>query len=231
MKYLPLFFVMATMAVGQDTTVPSSKNPPTGANSDKPAERPDLKPAKPEPGVPPSDLRPAPPELPPLPQSTKKTDKSTDAAKKENEASALVPEKVPHNKKGEKGASAIGTTAERPRTRTALLPPMTQLDLDLRVRYRQAHTRASSDPAVRALWEQSRLAHTDFEKREAMKSYYELIYKKMLSYDKGIEPIVTDRKSYNIRRLVQTRVSPTEGLPEVDGVDNRGGGGLPYSDR
>ena len=228
MKYLPLLFAVAAVAVGQDTP-PAGTTAPTGTTSEKPAERPDLKPAKPEPRVPPSDLRPTPPELPPLPQSTpKKTDKATDSTKKEDEASTLVPDKVPHTKKNQ---PLQGTVAERPRTRTSLLPPMTQTDLDLRVRYRQAHTRASADPAVRALWEQSRVVTTDFEKRAVMKSYYELLYKKMLSYDKGIEPVVTDRERYNIRRLAQSRISPTEGLPEVDGVDNRGGGGLPYWDR
>lgn len=214
------------MAVAQETPAPDKAAPASDAPAPaavKPADRPDLKPAKVEPRVAPTDLKPTPPDLPPLPEAAKTTDKKNKT--KTDDESALVPEKVPNNKKN---VSVIGTTAERPKTRTALLPPMTQLDADLRVRYRQAETKAMQDPTVMSAFEESRVAMTDFDKRAAMKSYYERLYKKMLSYDKGIAPLVEDRQRYNLRRMSQTRVAPTEGLPDVDGVSDRGGGGLPY---
>jgi len=212
MKYLPLLFVLAAAAVAQDPA-------PTTPAKEKTEERPDLKPAaKPELRVSPTDLRPATPDLPPLPQPPPKKSSASDLPSRQvinnDNSSTLVPDKVPTIQKPK---IFPGSTGDRPNTRTALLPPKTAADLDLRVRYRQAHTKASTDPAVRAAFEESRDAATDYAKRAAMKSYYERLFKKMLSYDKGIAPLVEDRQRYNMRRLTQSRLAPTE-APDIDGT-------------
>jgi hypothetical protein len=89
--------------------------------------------------------------------------------------------------------------------------------LDLRIRYRQARTRSATDPAVQAAWEDSRVAKTDFDKREAMKRYYNTLYKKMLALDKSIAPLVTERQRVALHRLDQTRVEPTQEPIQEDG--------------
>ena len=99
--------------------------------------------------------------------------------------------------------------ANQPHTRTALKPPTTSADLDLRIRYRDARTRSATDPTVQAAWEDSRAAKTDFDKREAMKRYYNTLYKKMLALDKSIAPLVTERQRAALHRLDQTRIEPT----------------------
>ena len=79
----------------------------------------------------------------------------------------------------------------------------------MRIRYREARNRSAADPTVQAAWEDSREAKTDFDKREAMKRYYNTLYKKMLALDKGIAPLVTERQRVALHRLDQTRVEPT----------------------
>ena len=100
------------------------------------------------------------------------------------------------------------------RPRTVLKPPTTSVDLDLRIRYREARNRAASEQTVQTAWEDSRTAKTDFEKREAMKRYYTALYKKMLALDKAIAPLVTERERVALRRLDQTRIEPTDPLEE-----------------
>ena len=79
----------------------------------------------------------------------------------------------------------------------------------MRIRYREARNRAATDANVQAAWEDSREAKTDFEKREAMKRYYNTLYKKMLALDKGIAPLVKERQRVALHRLDQTRIEPT----------------------
>ncbi len=240
MKLIPLLLTLALPALAQDTlqpvrglrpvlppplnpSIPSPTTPPepvpvvlpAPAVPAAPADRPDLKPAKPEPRVTPSDLRPTAPDLPPLPAATNKDLPKKKDGSEADIANALVPEKVTTNKK-----PAPGSTGNRPKNRTALLPPQTPGDLDLRVRYRVAHTKASTDPAVRAAWEDSRDAHTDFAKRAALKNYYELLNKKILAIDKGVAPISDDRSHYYIRRITQSRVAPTEEFEREGLLDN-----------
>jgi hypothetical protein len=91
---------------------------------------------------------------------------------------------------------------------------VTANDLDLRIRFRQAQSRAAQDPVIQGAWEESRVAVTDYDKRAALKSYYQMLFKRMLALDKGIAPIVDDRQRYQLRRLEQTRIDPTDPLDE-----------------
>ena len=100
----------------------------------------------------------------------------------------------------------------RQKDRTTLLPPVTSTDLDLRIRYRKARTFAEQAPAAVAAWEESRVAKTDYAKREALKRYHELIRVKVLALDPAVAPILNERHAYVLKTLSQTRVDPTDPL-------------------
>ena len=102
------------------------------------------------------------------------------------------------------------TASPREKDRTTLLPPVTSTDLDLRIRYRKARNFAEQVPAVVAAWDESRVAKTDYAKREALKRYHELIRTKVLALDPGVAPILNERYAYSMRLLSQTRVEPTD---------------------
>ena len=103
---------------------------------------------------------------------------------------------------------------ERPRGRTTLKPPTTSADLDARIRFREAHSKAAQDPAIQAMWAESRTAKTDYEKREALRRYYTALYKRVIAYDKGLGPLVAERRQLALRKLDQTRIDPTDPLDE-----------------
>jgi hypothetical protein len=92
---------------------------------------------------------------------------------------------------------------------STLRPPTTALDLELRIRYRKARNIAESDPKVREAWESSRVAGTDYEKRQALKRYYDVLYGRMLSIDRGIAPLVDGRKRDQAVALEQLQIAPT----------------------
>jgi hypothetical protein len=134
--------------------------------------------------------------------------------RKEAENAAVVEKK--DEKKDDAGVpgKAAGTEVIRQRGRTTLLPPVTSSDLDLRIRYRKARTFAEQDPAVVSAWEASRSAKTDYAKREALKTYYTLIQRKVLAVDRGVASVINERHNFAMRRLDQTRVEPTDPLDE-----------------
>ena len=82
-------------------------------------------------------------------------------------------------------------------------------ELDLRIRYRKARNVADANEKVRAAWEDSRDAKTDHAKRQALKRYYDLLFARMLSVDRGIAPLVKQRRDAETAALTQTQVAPT----------------------
>ena len=63
---------------------------------------------------------------------------------------------------------------------------------------------------------QARAARTDYEKREALKAYYNLLYSRIEQLDGSVSKQVTARKTANLNRLQQTAVRPTKPLsPET----------------
>jgi len=85
-------------------------------------------------------------------------------------------------------------------------------ELRQRIRFREVKTRALRDPAVQAEWERAQRAGTDFEKREALKNYYKLLYGRMARIDQSLKPRIAEYQRVAVRRLKQTRVDPTEPL-------------------
>lgn len=158
-------------------------------------------------------------DKPELPRPAPRDDKLLDLLNKNptpEKRNSGATEKSDPKKKDEAADDKDGQKKDpsRERGRTTLLPPKTATDLDLRIRYRKARAAAERDGAVIAAWEDSRKAHTDYAKREALKRYYTLIRAKVLAVDKGVSPMVEERHTYAMKRLDQTRVDPTDPLDE-----------------
>ena len=80
---------------------------------------------------------------------------------------------------------------------------------ELKVRYYEVRTEVEKEPEVSALKEKADHATTDEGKRQALRSYYELLFTKMKKKD----PSITERcdllqKAY-LRRLEQVTLQPT----------------------
>lgn len=85
----------------------------------------------------------------------------------------------------------------------------TAAELDLRIRYRKARNVAETNAKVRAAWDDSRDAKTDHAKRQALKRYYDVLFAQMLAADRGIAPLVVERRKAEFAALTQTQIAPT----------------------
>ena len=122
---------------------------------------------------------------------------------------SLMPEGIPPALKRPFFPKAPDAKKPSPTLRT----PETAADLDQRIRYRKARSIAESDAKVRAAWEESRAAKTDYAKRQALKRYYDTLYGKMLALDSGIAPLVEQRRDPKQASLDQLQIAPTVPLP------------------
>jgi hypothetical protein len=116
---------------------------------------------------------------------------------------------------------------ERPRTRSVESPIKTRDsatsaaadEVKQRIRLREAKTKAQRDPAVMAEWTRSTEVKTDYEKREALKSYYRLLYARMARIDPSLKAPIALQLQQNLARLEQTRIAPTQ--PPITAVGPR----------
>jgi hypothetical protein len=83
------------------------------------------------------------------------------------------------------------------------------VELELRIRYRKARNIADVSEKVRAAWDSSRNLKNDYAKRQALKRYYEVLFAQMLAVDRGIAPLVEQRRKAEIAALTQTQIAPT----------------------
>lgn len=79
-----------------------------------------------------------------------------------------------------------------------------------RIRYRRARTKALNDPAVQGELARAQAARTDYEKREALKSYYKLLYARMAKIDPSLKSRIAVDSQSSLWRLTQKRISATE---------------------
>ncbi len=117
----------------------------------------------------------------------------------------LIPEQVPQRTKpNSKPVDAPKTTEAKSKTEESAE------DLNERIHFREARVKALRDPQVQAEWDSAAKAKTDFEKREALKRYYKLLYARILKIDASVKSVVTLRQASSLHRLEQTRIDPTE---------------------
>ncbi len=77
------------------------------------------------------------------------------------------------------------------------------------VRYYEVRVEADKDPNVLEMWKKSESATTDEDKRAALREYYRLLFRKMVSIDKSLEDKCRVMENAYIRRLAQQRLEPT----------------------
>jgi hypothetical protein len=94
--------------------------------------------------------------------------------------------------------------------------------LQQRIRFRQAKTRASNDPAVQAEWARANAARTDFEKRDALKAYYKALFNRMRRIDGSLRARIAETEQRAMKRLTQTRIDPTEPIDPDERADRFG---------
>lgn len=118
---------------------------------------------------------------------------------------SLMPEGIPPALK----AAPAPKILEPKKPASLFRPPETAADLDQRIRYRKARNIAEADTQVRAAWEDSRVAKTDYAKRQALKRYYDTLFGKVLAIDRGIAPLVAQYREQKGASLEQVQIAPT----------------------
>ena len=78
-------------------------------------------------------------------------------------------------------------------------------DLQSRIRWREAKTRALQDPRIRAEWNRAHAEKTDPGKRDALKSYYSLFYDRMAKIDPALKP-----RLEALRKSLASRLDPRQ---------------------
>ena len=157
--------------------------------------------------VPPGNPEPSPP-LPLAPAPAPDPDKVLplgDPMPRPTAPPSLLPDEIPAATR--RPASARPPAAGKPGA--SLKPQATAADLDLRIRYRKARNVAETNGKVRAAWDDSRDAKTDHDKRQALKRYYGVLFAQMLTVDRGIAPLVEERRKAEFAGLTQTHIAPT----------------------
>lgn len=94
-------------------------------------------------------------------------------------------------------------------------------DLQARIRYREAKTKALQTPGLQQEWNRANSAKTDPEKREALKSYYKILYDRIVKIDPTLKPRVeAQRKSITWRLepgvLRRAKLVKPEDEPDAD---------------
>ncbi|MGB8167667.1 MAG: hypothetical protein WCF18_09275 [Chthoniobacteraceae bacterium] len=119
----------------------------------------------------------------------------------------LIPEQVPQNVK-----PAPAPQPEEKKSKTE----QSAEELMERIHFREAKVKAERDPKVQAEWESATKAKTDYDKREALKRYYTLLYSRILKLDGSVRKTAELRQAAALRRLQQTRIDPTEPLDDEE---------------
>ncbi|HYR57883.1 MAG TPA: hypothetical protein VEO95_04610, partial [Chthoniobacteraceae bacterium] len=110
----------------------------------------------------------------------------------------LIPEQVPQNKKPAEAAPEKKSKTEE-----------SAEELLERIHFREARTKALRDPGVQAEWDRSNKAKTDYARREALKTYYNRLYDRILTIDGSVKKTADFRRQASLHRLEQTRLDPT----------------------
>jgi hypothetical protein len=123
----------------------------------------------------------------------------------------LIPQEVaPVEKPRGRAIEQKSTTIKRTKTDESTE------ELNQRIRFREARTKALREASVQAEWEKSLQARTDLEKREALKRHYQLLFARMTKIDGSLKKLIDERKLLALRRLEQTRIASTEPLDPAE---------------
>ncbi len=126
----------------------------------------------------------------------------------------LIPESPATTRKPT--GSAISEPAKEKKSKTEIAAD----EMQERIHYRQAKTKALQDPALQAEWDRAHQTRTDFARRAALKEYYVKLYGRMAKLDPSIKKRIALEQERSLHKLVQTRVAATE-APESADQDDR----------
>jgi len=119
---------------------------------------------------------------------------TTDLAPMPDEAfidpNALVPDELPP------AAPAVAESAQEKARQVS-------------IRYRTVRIEAEKDPKVLSLFQQADQAKTEEDRRAALREYYRLLFKKIVSIDKSLADRCAVVEEAYLRRLAQERLEPT----------------------
>lgn len=119
---------------------------------------------------------------------------TTDLAPMPDEAfidpNALVPDELPPS------APAVAESAQEKARQVS-------------IRYRTVRIEAEKDPKVLSLRQQADEAKTEEDRRAALREYYRLLFKKIVSIDKSLAERCAMVEEAYLRRLAQDRLEPT----------------------
>lgn len=79
-------------------------------------------------------------------------------------------------------------------------------EIKVRILMRKAKTKALSDPKLHELLAQAELVKTDPEKRAILRSYYELLYKRMKAANPDLSPFIAQQRTASLAMLESPRL-------------------------
>ena len=77
------------------------------------------------------------------------------------------------------------------------------------IHYRELRVKAEKDPAVLQMFQRADEARSEEDRRAALREYYRLLFKKIVTMDKALESHCGLLQDAYIRRLAQVRLEPT----------------------
>lgn len=80
---------------------------------------------------------------------------------------------------------------------------------ELAVLYRTVRVKADQDPQIVRMRERADEAKSMEDRRAALREYYRMLFKKMVSIDKSLKVRAEIMEQAYLRRLAQTRLEPT----------------------
>lgn len=96
-----------------------------------------------------------------------------------------------------------------------------QDELNARIKMRELKTKLDRDPKIASEFERANSAKTDYEKREALRSYYTMLYDRIGKADSSLKKRAQEAKERLTHRLDQTRIAPTEPVEPEERVFSR----------
>jgi hypothetical protein len=123
----------------------------------------------------------------------------------------LIPE-TPETAPKPKGNAIPEAKPSRKASDAANKTTIAEDELAARIRLRQLKTRVLAEPKVQESLQQAQAAKTDYERREAMKAYYKLLYGRIEQLDSSLKKQVNERRSAAVNRLQQANIRPTKPL-------------------
>lgn len=93
-----------------------------------------------------------------------------------------------------------------------------QDELNARIKMRELKTKFERDPKIAGELDRANAAKTDYEKREALRSYYTMLYERIAKADSSLKKRADAARVRMTHRLDQTRIAPTEPIDPEERV-------------